>query len=429
MALFIKECKYILKTPANLIYIFFVGLFFFSVYVPDVGADNYLPPQSGETAQSAPGMFVNPLGEYRAVPDGDDNKTIAIGVSTLLNEFIPNKFDASFLGGSKIISLNERDKQKVYEILERICGKEILEKALSSEMQEGAYSFDKITEYPQVRMFILSCQFDISINEFNKLMREVGKIVGGQNKYQSPEDFVSKKQATYDEAMEYYNEIITENLFGKEKLTGGLARLFADRMSVISLLLGAIVAVFYFFRAGKSNETLYPKRISSMKIILIKYMALLTALLLPIILFGAAALVQAAQIAAQYGVSIDVFAFVKITVAWVLPSIMISASTAMLITLLTDTPIAVFAWLVIWFLQTATPPFIGSYGIDRMMIRFNTVLKYDLFQLVRTEIIVNRVFYTVLSFLFVLLTIWIYELKRGGILNVKNIWKRILQKH
>lgn len=445
MSLFLKECKAVLKSVSFLIYVFFLCAFFYMVYIGYIHMDKYKPPRdedisslmesfrAGETSITPEN---HPYGISYTVPK--DEKTITNGIYALFSEYLANNYIINY--GEERISLSSKKQERIYNILLELCGEDIMEEVIKNpnaledtmiEIAEGYWTQSSI-----LRELLNTSEFDVSLDDFCRMMIKAGSIIGGDNHYMHPlEYFQSVKIAeTYEEALAVYNAEIVDKLLTQDGVSGGMSRLFADRMAIISLLLGGIIAAFYLLRDRTSDEVFASKSISSVRLFMTKYAAVNAVLLLPVLILAVAAAIHAGILAAEFSAPrFDAFAFFKTSFLWVLPTNMFITALSMLITIVTNVPAAPVLLAPVWFIQTTTRPLVGSYGFQRILIRFateyNSELSLDLYRIFRNDIIINRLFYTALSIIIVCIAAWLYHLKRGGKRNAKNIFRGLQKKH
>jgi len=409
MNLFLKECKFILKSPINFIYIFFLCVFLYIGYIHDVNSslnDNwYKAPRnvdissvmkSGVTYSSTN----NPYNKFMMVPAGNKKVIIEAVIESLWSDYSSNSYYITLRNAMKHISLSERKQEQIYSVL--------------LEMEDFVDS---------------SADSDIDMDDFYRIMRKAGAVIGSNNDYQNPDMYFNRERrwvsfelATYDEALSEYNKFTVQ-----DGVSGGLARLFAKYASIACLLLGAIVSVFYLLKDKKSEETLSGKSISSVRLFLTKYMALNVILFLPVLIFSATATIHAGWIAREISASgFDIFAFFKVSFLWVIPTNIFVIAFAMLITVATDTPVAVIMFAPVWWTQMIIT---DSFGLHMTIISFYSEFSHDLYRIARTEIIVNRLSYAGISLVLVCITVLLYHLKRGGKWNVQNLFRSLQKKH
>jgi len=444
MSLFLKECKVILKSPAIFIYIFFLCLFFFMRYIGDIHTNLngdvhrpsfYTVPSDGDISVWENDFSMSkkdhPYGRFFTVPV-DDNIVIRTGIYDLFNNYLTNVYWVNRWNGSAEISLSDRQQTQIYDVLVKLCGVEFIEEVMNNPMLTEAEHFGGIVRHMNLYELINDTVFDIGIDEYYRQIRQAGKIIGYQNHYNilpgafAVYGFIGRT-ATFEEAFEVYNREMVDKYFTQDGVSGGLARVFVGHISTISLLLGGIVSIFYLLRDKKHNEVLAGKSISSRKLFIAKYAAVNTALLLPILLLAIVATIHAGWIATTYSAPrFDLFAFFRVSLLWVLPTNMFVTAFAMFITAATNSPIAAIVLAPLWFVQTSTVT--GAFGLNRMFIIFGSEFSLDFYNIVRNEIILNRLFYTGISLILVCITIGLYHLKRGGKWNVQNLWRGLYKK-
>jgi hypothetical protein len=351
---------------------------------------------SGKTISSTN----NPYYKYMMIPVSDKNIIIEAVIDSLSSDYQSNSYYITLRNAMKHISLSERKQEQIYNILLK------MEEFIDNAADE-----------------------DINMDDFYRIMRKAGAIIGNNNDYKNPDMYFNRDRrwvsfdlATYEQALSEYNKFAVQ-----DGVSGGLARLFAKFISIGCLLFGAFVSVFYMLKDKKSEEVLSGKSISSVRLFLTKYMAVNVVLFLPILILAVAATVHAGWIAREVSAAgFDIFAFLKVSVLWVIPTNMFVTAFAMLITVATYTPVAVILLAPVWWLQMVIT---DSFGLHMTIIGFYSEFSFDLYRIARPEIIINRLFYTGISIILVCLTVWFYHLKRGGKLNVQNLYRSLQKKH
>ena len=106
-------------------------------------------------------------------------------------------------------------------------------------------------------------------------------------------------------------------------------------------------------------------------------------------------------------------AFLSVPGIWLLPEIMIVLALSFLITEFTDTILAVFIQ-VAWGIGSlfGATSLVGDFGM-RLVARWNTLGETALFASLEKEFLLNRGYYFLLAIVCVILTVIVYERKRG----------------
>jgi hypothetical protein len=114
---------------------------------------------------------------------------------------------------------------------------------------------------------------------------------------------------------------------------------------------------------------------------------------------------------------------------------MTTAAVAFVLTTITSSPLAIAVQFLWSFISLTVGGFAAynsgtgdlvHYGLN-LMIRHNTVGNLQFYKDNFTQLIINRIFYTVLSLVLVILTIFIYEQKRKGEIDVRGSLRKIFR--
>ena len=460
--LFWKECKKILWSIAFLLY---VAVTVLDLYTQDVF-------RFGEERITVP----FPDGNYGMKNEEIPEIIMPAALQELYGEFAENNYRTYPIGFIKYVKLNEKERAQVAEILSEITGTDAA-KILSggavadtaefyagspetdtmeitaehsegdiSVNQSGGITIDSAQMAPDgkggytISMdgntgeegvseedLSLTVREDLSYDEFKVLMQEVDDILGGGSSYASQSLIrFGSVPVTYEEAVRRY-----EFVRDYDRITGGYARLFSDYAGVTALsILPVFLAVILCMKDRQSGmpELLYTRQASSLKIVFMRFLALVTAEMLPILILS---YVSNMSVWKKYpGVTLDYLAPLKYDIGWLMPTAMIVTAVGMFLTELTDTPIAV-AVCGLWWLVDMNQGYESvqkNYALFRLAPRHNSgAISYF-----RTEDFVdnlgrlaaNRLFFAAVSVLFLFLTVLVYEAKRKGRLHGYDKVKR-----
>jgi len=82
---------------------------------------------------------------------------------------------------------------------------------------------------------------------------------------------------------------------------------------------------------------------------------------------------------------------------------------------MTESILSILVNIVLWYINVSKGTAMLLLGAGwNLMPRFNTLGRYELFQEILPQLIVNRMVYSIASILIVVILIVIYELKRKG---------------
>lgn len=454
--LFLQELK---KTVFSVAYAVFVIVTILSLYSQgalDFGDSRITMPQPGENYGTT----------QKEIPE----IIMPAALEELWGEFCENNYRTYPIGFIKHVKLSDREQQQVAEILSEITGvskEEILRMRQDHVAHagtgnnsgadndfviggdgniqagsDGSYVIslpENDTDNAQVPKDVndlsstaapetlLSVRGDMAYSRFRILMQQVDDILGSGSSYAADSLIgFGVVPLTYEEAVQRYNAFIDS-----DKITGGYARLFSDyavamTMSVLPVFLAVLMCTKD--RRSKMSELIYTRNVSALKVILSRYLAVITAVMIPIILL---AYISNASVWGQYsGSEMDYLAPLKYTLGWIMPSAMISAALGMCLTELTNTPIAIavqgFWWL--FDVNAGIRSVASSYALFRLAPRhnagamscFRTQDYLDNFR----RLVTNRLLFAVLSILFIAITVIIYEARRRGSINEKFSFKK-----
>lgn len=395
-SLFAKECR---QTVRSLIYwltVIVLTLFFFS--------------HLGEleiTGKPAKGQ------EEYGMKYSDDKQVIMKNtLGSLAEEYYRGTYSTYPIGFHKSVKPSKEENKRIGEIVKETTGitdMTVIEDLMAEHYNTGDVIMTGLS-VPPVK--------GLSYERFQKLMQEVDDMLGGGSSYGAE---MLKSNAmepmTYEDAMEEYNTLVE-----KDHLTGGYARLFCDYMGIMLSILPVFLAVTRGLRDRRAQmqELIAVRKASSAVIIASRYAAMLVMLMVPVLILSCFPLAECMSYAAEAGISIDHFAFVKYSFGWLLPSVMTAAAVGLVLTVLTDTALGVLVQGVWWFLSifsSMSGMDGGKYGWS-FVPRHNTAGNYVGFHDNFAQLAANRALYAAVSVVLVLAAIWIYAKKRRGMIDI-----------
>lgn len=461
MRLYLKECK---KIVCNVIYYVFIAFLLISWY------QNFSKVTKDEIdwANGGPGplftldrpLLAEPAPEdstFGSKTTEDPEKIMRGATDALLTEYKENIYAAYPFGNYKAISLSQEQQARVLEILCEITGlnpeqldnlpegyfpmvngstihfgtgnMEQTENGFSitvggdkSETQsDGVFSFSigngsEHNDNPDIAAVFTP---QVTYEQFKALMSEMEGIIGESNCRYTMKMMITYyglTEMSYDEAMADYQQTI-EN----DKITGGFARLFCDYMGQVLGLYPIFLIVVIWLKDKYSNMDglIYSRKVSTAKLLIIRYMASITMLLFPVILISFQSLIPLVEYGAVRGLSVNCFAFIQYILWWLLPTVMVVAAIGTIFTLLTDTPVAILLQAAWWFIDRSTTDLSGDTRLFTLMVRHNTLRDYELIRQNFTMLCLNRLCLVVISIMLVACSAWILAQKRKGKLNAK----------
>ncbi len=431
--LFIKESK---KLCCSFVYILFLCILLFNWHKNFYGVTKKEISASKGNVSSVDSQMMNgsilQKPEKNAESYGMKNKEIPEkimcgGTDILIIEYLRNSYATYPFTYYKEIILSEKEQSKILAIISEITG--LTEEQINnlpdnyfpavngniihykygndvSQNENGKIAVD-MEDY--TKHFVSQ----VSYERFKELMAEAEHIIGKGSNYsmESLLQYYGLSEMTYDEAVEEYNKTIYD-----DRVSGAFARLFCDYMSRFLGLYPVFLVVVFWLKDRRNhvNELIDCKRINTVKFIMIRFSALLIAVMLPVILLSFESLIPLLKYSADTGIAIDMFAFIKYILWWLLPAAMIVISSGMFLTILTSVPLAILVQFIWWFVDSSVTGLSGDTNITTLMIRHNLLNGLELIHQDFVIICLNRCLFVFISLIFVWLSVIIYNRKRGG---------------
>lgn len=404
-----KECKQILKSV-----IFYLYLIILAVFVTSQ-IEEYSVVTKPQPGQESYGMKES----------SDPEEIMQATAGKLLIDWDNNSYATYPIGFYKGVSLNEEDYSRVAEILEEVTGKteSELKSELDGDNSKATSQTQPGTIMPPVSGRIEEISDTMTYDQFKQLMKEVDSILGANGtSYYAPEKMARNAMVpmTYEEALSEYQQIIDV-----DHVTGAFARIFCDYMVLMLAILPIFLAVTRGLRDRRAGASglIYSRKASSVSIVLSRYLATLIMSMIPVIILSISPMMEAIYYARTLGVSTDVFSYMKYIAGWLLPTAMAVVSIGFFFTELTDSALGILIQGIWWFIDinsAVRSGLVGGFGFH-LAPRWNTVGESAKFTAEFQSLFTNRIFYSVLAVVLIILTIFIYEWKRKGVWKFNGI--------
>lgn len=442
--MFLKEMK---KTVCSVVYLLFLALMIYNWYENFYGVTEkeirkaYESDSSVYSTVTGGAILAEPdpeTGSYGTKSEENPEKIMCGGTDKLIIEYLNNSYATYPVSYYKEVILDEEEQEKILEIIQEITG--LNEEQISNlpddyfprvngniiHMESGAETemdiaadigeADVAAEAKDYTKHFIS---QVTYDRFKELMAEASDIIGPGSNYTRDNLllYYGQVEMDYEEAVDEYHTTIYD-----DKVTIAFARLFCDYLSRTLGLYPVFLAVAMWMRDRRCRmqELINVKAIGTAKLIIVRYLALLAAVLIPVFLLSLESLVPLVEFSVETGIEIDLFAFAKYILWWLLPTSMIVLALGMFLTILTRTPVAVIVQLVGWFMDSSFTELSGDTGLFTLMIRHNLLNGSELIRQDLGIIWMNRGIMAGVAVLLVLLSIVIYDMKRGGKLEQKN---------
>ena len=442
--MFLKEMK---KTVCSVVYLLFLALMIYNWYENFYGVTEkeirkaYESDSSVYSTVTGGAILAEPdpeTGSYGTKSEENPEKIMCGGTDKLIIEYLNNSYATYPVSYYKEVILDEEEQEKILEIIQEITG--LNEEQISNlpddyfprvngniiHMESGAETemdiaadigeADVAAEAKDYTKHFIS---QVTYDRFKELMAEASDIIGPGSNYTRDNLllYYGQVEMDYEEAVDEYHTTIYD-----DKVTIAFARLFCDYLSRTLGLYPVFLAVAMWMRDRRCRmqELINVKAIGTAKLIIVRYLALLAAVLIPVFLLSLESLVPLVEFSVETGIEIDLFAFAKYILWWLLPTSMIDLALGMFQTILARTPVAVIVQLVWWFMDSSFTELSGDTGLFTLMIRHNLLNGSELIRQDLGIIWMNRGIMAGVAVLLVLLSIVIYDMKRGGKLEQKN---------
>lgn len=427
-SLFFKECRQLVKSILYWVFIGVILVFYATQLGSDFAADDIREAKQNTLYNSSNPLMVPPEGleSYGTRSAEIPEQVMPAAAYSLYQEYLENNYIAYPIGFYKNVRLNDSQQQRVAEIIHAITG--LTPAELAETIQQMYSSFDR-----SMPIFTNALDFEEFIpirtdyEQFQRCMQEVDDMIGGGSKYalDNLKSF-GHVPVTYEEKAAEQREIITT-----EQVTRPYARLFCDYMGIVCALFSVFVPVAFLLRdrRGGCAQLIASRCIPSAGFLLMRYFAVLTMLTLPFFLLSLPSLVELARYGSTQGWSVDLLAFFKYILGWLVPTLMFSTSVGFFFTVLTDTPIGVALMFLysMFSIFTTNGLSSGSYGLS-LAIRHNNLWNAQAMRQHFSALIFNRLFYVILSLVLLAAAILLYEQKRRGKLDVYGMLQKILSR-
>ncbi len=340
-------------------------------------------------------------------------------LNSLTQEFAENRYVTYPWGFLRNVRLGEPEQDKMAELLSQLSGvpkEKILANSKNWNFEVGVgvimSSDGTMTTAEPQNTGKLSPAEGLSFETFQELMNEADRLLGGGTDYQAERlSHFAFDVKTYEDALAEY-----EAARDIDRFTGAHARLFCDYMTIFCAFLPAFLMVSEALRdrRAKMQDLIWVRRVSSLRLTLTRYGAAVLLSMVPVLLLAGIDTVRSALLYA--GEQIDLLAYCKYTLGWILPTVLFSCSLGLVFTELTDTPMGLIAVLALWFvdLNRGMREMDGGYGGFVLMPRHNTLMGADVFQGNFGDLLANRLLYTAIALALVGLSALILEQKRKG---------------
>lgn len=447
--LFMMECK---KTARGVLYwLYVLALFFAGIRRFDAAVEGELRQKDDPSSvfYTAPdGIYA---GDSGRLSDAEMQENMMAGAAArLLDSYRNNAYEYYPFGYVKTKTLSEEGQRIILSYLEELTGmsEEAINGAAGEDSAEdfqisggGAFIFEPGQgntnengqfviepgnwQYTENNADITGAsenpesgfEIRVTFGRFNEIMGEVDAMIG-RNSYFSQEmltlyycgNDMEESPITGQQHREFYEG---------DHVTGAFARYYCDSISLVVLGLPALVVIELMMRdkSRKMQALVYPRTVSGIRLVCTRFAASVCMVMLPVLIFPIKPLVMLVRFCMEAGVQPDVFAFAKYALLWILPTVLLVMAIGMFMTVLTDNYSGILCAGLLWL---AGRPSIGkiaggNYDLFDLIIRHNTLKGYGRMMENIRMLVLNRAAISSMAFVFVALSVAVYEARRKGV--------------
>lgn len=418
-----QECRMIGKSILYFAFLFVLLLFFSSQYAADRASDlKNIASGNRVTINQYGEKSINPFIEPKETDGFYGYKMAEVPeqvmprvAAALYRECRDNKYASYPYRFIKWVKLGKDKQERAEEIFQEITGytiseyNDIVKKEYQIQQGKNSENSDGNITIDNTRFYEIPIAETLTYQQFKERMLELEEMIGAESSYSDLERY-GREEISYEDAVKEYDSLVK-----KDKVSGAYARLFCDYMGIVLAIFPAFVAVAYVRRDKRAGirELVYSRQIPSIKLIGARYLALVLMMFLPVLVLCIPATQEIYSGVKLLGLPIDVLAFFKYSITWLLPTLMFTVSLSYFLTELTQTAIGILVQGALWFLTLIRTPLVGEYEWS-YFLRHNSIGGYAAYKAGVNEILINRIAYVIVSIGLVLMTSALLARKRKG---------------
>lgn len=401
--LFLKECKKVICSLTFFLYVAVVVVMYGTQFASALN-DPIERPKIGA--------------EWYGTKEAEIPEVIMQGaVEILMEEYLKGSFDTYPYMFYKRVKLKENDSMKIAAVIEEMTGLTKSELDSFEEYEMGGYfampdenGKEEIVYRPPV-LPEYELSETVTYERFKELMREAEACIGAGSKYE--EDALISNfgtvAMTYEDAVAGYEEAMSGNNLARVYL-----RLFSDYTGIDLAIIPVFVcvALWQLDRRSKMESLVYSRKCSSAKIVLMRYLALVCCMAVPVLFTMLHVVISIAGLYPDMAVSFG--KAVADSLLWLLPNITIVTAVGAFLTEMVSPMVAIFVQGAWWYMSLESTELVGDITRYALVLRHNSMGQIGVFQAQYGDFVWNRWFYLGASIVLLFLTIVRYECKRRG---------------
>lgn len=402
--LFFKECRKVICSLTFVLYVVVV----IAMYVTQFCVELEQP-----LTQPVPGAD-----GYGVTLREDPQIIMPAAVDELLGDYLSGSYTAYPFMFYKEVKLKEEKRLEMRGILEELTGLSEAQLDGFTGYQESGYFYHGTDEegnpvmlYQEAVMPEYTLPESLTYERFCELMQRADELIGGGSSYSEKNLAASfgKVPMSYEDAAAEYEALMQSEELGKAYL-----RLCCDYMGIDLAVMPVFVAVglWQLDRKARMQALVYTRKSSAVRIVGIRYLALISCMILPLVLSFAHVITGVSllypQIHIAWGKALGT-AFL-----WLLPNILAATAVGALLTELLSPLLAIFLQCVWWFLALDKTELSGGISRFGLLVRHNSLEGAAIWRSQWDIFVCNRLLLTAVALGCLVITIWVYERKRRG---------------
>ncbi len=401
--MFLKECKKIMHSLVFWVFVVVMAAAYLTQFAPEL-EQRMAEPAKGQES-------------YGTMVVERPDILMPAAVQSLIGEYLQDYYTAWPMGFYKEIHLKEEERVKMAAIIEELSGLTKEELDSFTEYEPGGYGerMDENGNLVSTRQEAVLPEYTlsekVSYERFKELMQEADELLGGGSKYGEGDLLRNFSQIpmSYEDALAEYQINVT-----KEALGGVYGRLYCDYMGIFLAVMPVFAAAAFWDmdRRAKAGALIYSRKASSVKIVGMRFAALLCCMMLPLLFTFPHTVFRLNGLYREIGIEWGKAVF--LVILWLLPSLLFVTAFSILLTELASPLLAVLIQGLWWFLSLQTNQVSGSVTKWTLLIRHNMLGGSALFQSEWGDFLWNRTCYFILAIVCVGIETLVFERIRRG---------------
>jgi hypothetical protein len=255
-----------------------------------------------------------------------------------------------------------------------------------------------------------SLKIDVSYDTYVSMVKELDIKLGGGTRYGNIEYYMCEPK-TYEDFIKNIKDMID-----KKEISNHAARVLCDYLGIVLGIFPVFIGAFLLTKDKKKKtyEIIYSRKVNSAAYVISKFLSVVILICCLLVIISIHAALFSYNVTKGLNVFIDLLGYIKYTFYWLVPTVMFVVSMSMLISVLFDNRlIAILVMAVLWLISIIYLN--GDYTLIKYIIRYNVVDSISEFNSYTKAILINRLFYIVISSAILAITTILFSIRRTRI--------------